>query len=296
MSAEKQQTTFSDADIAGLRPAMKIGMLATVNDAGLPHLTLLSSIRAASPTRLSFGQFTEGMSKVNVTRNPKTGFLAMTLQRELWRGNAVYTHTEKAGPDYDDYNNEPMFRYNAYFGIHTVYYLDLVSHGGRESLPMGRIVGASLATVAARTMAGTSRGFQALNPWTRALLGKMGNLKFAAWVAPDGYPRIVPVLQAQTASRDTMLFSLLAYREELEEIPAGARLAVFGMTLDMEDVLVRGTYKGIRRFGGFACGLAEIDWVYNPMPPVPGQIYPAMPLQAVRSFRERTVEIDDGHA
>ncbi len=284
MSGEKQQTTFQDADIEGLRPAMKIGMLATVNDAGLPHLTLLSSIRAASSRRLSFGQFTEGTSKGNVGRNPKTGFLAMTLQRELWRGQAVYTHTEKAGPDYDDYNNEPMFRYNAYFGIHTVYYLDLVSHGGRESLPMGRIVAASLATAAARAAAGASRGCKALNPWTRTLLGKMGNLKFASWIGADGFPRIVPILQAQTASHDRVIFSLRAYREELEEIPAGAPLAIFGMTLNMEDVLVRGTYKGIRRLGGFACGCAEIDWVYNPMPPVPGQVYPAVPLEAVTSF------------
>jgi hypothetical protein len=263
---------------------MKIGMIATVNPAGLPHITLLSSVRAASPTRLTFGQFTEGLSKANLRTSAKTGFLAMTLQRELWRGTAIFSHTEKSGPDYDAYNNEPMFRYNAYFGIHTVFAFNLVSHSGRESLPMGRIVAASLASAVARAAAGHSGGCQALNPWTRALLSKMGNLKFAAWVAADGFPRIIPVLQAQAASRDRIIFSVLAYRKELEEIPAGAPLAVFGMTLSMEDVLVRGTYKGIRRICGFACGLAEIDWVYNPMPPVPGQIYPVVPLEAVTSF------------
>ena len=102
--------------------------------------------------------------------------------------------------------------------------------------------------------------------------------------AADGFPRIIPVLQAQSAGRDRIIFSVLAYRKELEEIPPGAPLAVFGMTLNMEDVLVRGTYTGMRRVCGFACGVAEIDWAYNPMPPVPGQIYPVVPLQAVRSF------------
>ncbi len=72
----------------------------------------------------------------------------------------------------------------------------------------------------------------------------------------------------------TESFSPLAYGDELEAIPAGACLAVFGVTLKMEDVLMRGTYAGIRRLCGIRCGQLEVDWVYNPMPPVPGRVYP----------------------
>jgi hypothetical protein len=28
----------------------------------------------------------------------------------------------------------------------------------------------------------------------------------------------------------------------------------------------------------------EVDWVYNPMPPLPRQIYPPLPLEPVREF------------
>jgi hypothetical protein len=114
----------------------------------------------------------------------------------------------------------------------------------------------------------------------------MGNLKFASWVAPDGYPRIIPVLQAQPASRDRILFSPMAYGDEVEEIPRGSSCAVFGMTLKMEDVLMRGRYTGIRRICGVRCGVVEIDWLYNSMPPVPGQVYPPTELSAVRNFGE----------
>ncbi len=282
MSGMTRLTTFSDPDIEGLSPSMKIGLLASVNDEGLPHLTLLSSLRAASPTRLTFGQFTEGLSKSFLRRNPRAGFLVMTLHKELWRGTAAFTHTENGGPEFDAYNNEPLFRYNSYFGIHTVFYLDLVRHTGRESLPMGGVVAASLATAAARVMTGPVRDCKALNPWTRALMSAMGNLKFAAYVAPDGYPRIVPILQAQASSGDRILFSPLVYGDELKAIPSGACLALFGMTLKMEDVMMRGKYSGIRRVRGVRCGEAEIDWVYNSMPPVPGQIYPLKELKAVR--------------
>ena len=284
MSHAMGRTSFTRADIEALAPAMKIGILATVSENGLPHMTLLSSLRASSPTRLTFGQFTEGFSKSNVRRNPRTGFLVMTLQKELWRGTAAFSHTEKGGPDFEAYNNEPLFRYNSYFGIHTVYYLDLVGHGGRESLPMGGILSASLATAAARAVGGAAGKCRALNQWTRGVMSAMGNPKFAAYVAPDGYPRIIPILQAQAASGDRILFSPLAYGDELGGIPAGTCLAAFGMTLKMEDVLMRGTYTGIRRICGVRCGQLEVEWVYNSMPPAPGQVYPPTECAAVRAF------------
>lgn len=281
MSEHGQQAVFSESDIAGLAPAMKIGLLATVNEDGLPHLTLLSSLRAASATTLTFGQFIEGVSKCFIKANPRTAFLVMSLQKELWRGTARFTHTKQAGPEYDDYNNEPLFRYNAYFGIHTVYFLDLVALTGRQPLPMGGIVAASLATAVACTGRGSANGCAALNPWTRVLMSTMGNLKFASYVAPDGFPRIIPILQAQAASRDRIVFVPSVYGDELAAIQPGTPIAVFGMTLKMEDVLMRGKYAGVRRMLGIRCGVVKVDWVYNSMPPVPGQIFPPVDLFAV---------------
>jgi hypothetical protein len=283
MSEQGPRAEFSDSDIAGLAPAMKIGLLATVNTEGLPHVTLLSSLRAASATTLTFGQFTEGVSKRFIKGDPRAAFLVMSLQKELWRGTARFTHTAQAGTEYDGYNNEPLFRYNAYFGIHTVYFLDLVGHTGRQPLPMGGIVAASLATALARVATGPSNGCAALNPWTRSLMSAMGNLKFASYVSADGFPRIIPILQAQAVSRDRVVFSLSVYRDELAAIPLGTPVAVFGMTLKMEDVLMRGKYAGVRRMLGVPCGVVEIDWVYNSMPPVPGQVFPPVELSAVPS-------------
>lgn len=61
-------------------------------------------------------------------------------------------------------------------------------------------------------------------------------------------------------------------------------MCVFRMALTMEDVLLRGKYLGIRRLAGIRSALMEVDWVYNPMPPVPGQIYPPVELKAVTEF------------
>jgi hypothetical protein len=168
---------------------------------GVPHLTLISTLQANLPQELIWGQITEGLSTQFVTSNPRTGFLILTLDKNLWRGKANWTRRATSGPEYDMYNRTPMFRYNAYFGIHTVHY-----------------------------------------------------------------------------------FATSAYRGELEAIPANATVALFGMSLDMEDVLRRGLFQGIRRVGGVRCGVVQVNWVYNAMPPVPGQIYPKQDIAPVKSF------------
>ena len=267
-----------------MQPAMKIGLLATVNLEGLPHITLISTLMAASPTQVVFGQFTEGLSQKHIMSNPKAGFLVMSLDKKLWRGKATFTHCAREGKDYDFYNNVPMFRYNAYFGIHTVYYFDLVSHTGQETLPMNGVILAAIRTMIARTLGRKPGTKNVLNAWTKAFLNKLDNLKFLAYVGAHGYPVLIPAIQAQCLDSEHVLFSTSAYRDELEAIPAGASMAIFGMSLSMEDVLLRGVYQGIRRVGGFQAGVVEVNWVYNSMPPVPGQIYPPQELEAVVDF------------
>jgi hypothetical protein len=276
--------SFSEADMRAFDPELKIGLLATVNEDGLPHLTLISTLRASTPTEVVWGQFTEGMSKRLIRSNPRAGFLIMTLDRQLWRGKATFTHTAQRGKDYEFYNNLPMFRYNAYFGVHTVYYMDLIGHSGREVLPMGRIVWAAIQTMIARVPTGRGGRGKALNHWTRGLLNKLDSLKFLSYVGEDGYPEIVPVIQAQALDGEQMVFSLSAYGDELKAIPEETTVALFGMSLQLEDVLLRGSFRGIRPLAGVRCGVMTVNWVYNSMPPVPQQVFPEVELEPVTSF------------
>lgn len=277
-------TQFSADDIQRLQPSMKVGLLATVNPQGLPHLTLISTLMASAPQTVVWGQFMEGNSKAHVRANPKTGFLIMTLDKHIWRGRANFTHTAREGKDYDFYNNTPLFRYNAYFGVHTVYYMDLVAHSGRQPLPMNQIIFAAVQTLLARSLPARRSVLPVLNPWTQAFFNKLDNLKFLSYIAADGYPVIIPLIQAQARDRQHLIFSTAVYGDELRAIPPASPVCVFDMALSMEDVLVRGTFEGIRRVAGLACGTVKVDWVYNSMPPKPVQIYPEVALQAVREF------------
>jgi len=275
---------FSPEEISAFSSTMKIGLIATVNDQGLPHLTLISSIMASDEKTLVWGQFTEGLSKAFIRNNPKSGFLIMGMDKHLWRGSASFTHNATSGREYDIYNNQPMFRYNAYFGVHTVYYMDLIAHTGEQVLPMNKIIFAAVQTLFARSM-GKHMGEQnILNSWTQGFINQLDGLKFLSYIRDDGYPIIIPVIQAQCLDPETLIFSTSVYRSELEAIPVGKTVALFGMSLSMEDVLMRGIYQGNRRIAGSKCGVVGINWVYNAMPPVPQQIYPPIGIETVTDF------------
>jgi hypothetical protein len=279
----EMKMTFSEPDLKSFEPEMKIGLLATVNESGLPHITLISTLQASSPAEMFWGQFAEGLSKVNIRKNNKTGWLILTLDKNIWQGKANFTRTARAGKEYDVLNNTPMFRYNAYFGIHTVYYMDLVEQTGKQALPMGAVIQAAVRTMIAKTLAG--RGVKdVLNLFTRKLVDKMDNLKFLAYVGKDGYPVIVPVIQAQSAGNDRVIFASSVFTDELRAVPPGESVAFFCMSFEMQTVLLRGIYKGLSSIGGIKCGSIEVDYVYSPMPPKSEQIYPYQKLEAVTSF------------
>lgn len=278
------RTEFKPEEIKAFQPAEKIGMVASVNPDGLPHISLITSIQASAPSQVTLGEFCKGSSKAHIQQNPKIGFLIMTMDRKLWRGKASWTHLRQEGPEYEAYNDQPMFRYNTYFGINTVHYLDLVAVTGPLSLPLGRIVGAALITRLLKGLTRTGVSDRILKPFAETLFNRLDALKFFAFVGPDGFPVIFPLIQCQAADSRRLAFVPGVARSDLEPVPSGTPVAVFGITMAMEDVLVRGRYNGVRRVGLNRLGTVDIDWVYNSMPPCHGQIYPEVPLKPVVEF------------
>ncbi|MCP4751111.1 MAG: hypothetical protein GY866_09470 [Proteobacteria bacterium] len=279
-----KRTSFNEDEIAVFKPSEKIGLVATVNPDGLVHVTLITSIMASSPTQLTLGQFCLGRSKWFMQQNPKLGFLIMTLDRKLWRGKARWTHKRVDGPEFEEYNDQPMFRYNAYFGVNTVHYLDLVEVGDRQDLPIAKIAAAALLTKLAKGGAATGHEERILKPFAEDLFNKLDSLTFLVYLGGDGYPVVVPVIQCQASDSRRLTFSPQAFGEELQALEKGAQVAVFCANLKMQSVLVRGTFAGFDRYRFLKAGTVDIEWVYNSMPPNHDQIYPAVELKPVVEF------------
>jgi len=273
--------SFDDNDIAAFEPAEKIGIVACVNPDGLPHITLITSLQANGPDQMTLGEFCKGLSKQYIQQNPRIAFLVVTLDKKLWRGKARWTHLRKEGPEYERYNRIPMFRYNTYFGINTVHYLDLIETTGKQDLPMTRIIPAAMMTKIAKGAVKTGSRNLILTPFSENLFNQLDALKFIAYVADDGYPALIPLIQCQAADSRRLIYSPYAFRRELEDIPVGKTVAVFGINMKMEDVLIRGIFKGYERRRLMIVGIIDIQWVYNSMPPAHGQIYPQLELKPI---------------
>jgi hypothetical protein len=287
--------SFDLQDIDEFKTDTKVGLLATLNNKQLPHITLITTLQANSHNTLIWGAFTDGLSKKHVHKNPQTGFLVLTQERWMWRGKARWTHARHEGDEFKLMNEKPLFRYNSYFGIHTVHYMDLIETYGRERLLMGQIVPAIVLGKILKTFMRYPKPLPVLNPWIIDLLDRIDTVKCLAYLDATGYPRLIPLLQCQTLDSERLVFSTLAYHRELSEIPTDQPVAIFALNMKMENILLRGQLHAIQPFssllpGGstinaaLSIGMIDISWVYNSMPPKQGQIYPPIPIRAVQEF------------
>lgn len=275
---------FSESDMKAFAPSEKVGIIATVTPEGLPHMSLLTSVMASTPTQLTIGEFSTGVSKAYLQQTRKTGFAIVTLDKKLWRGKALWTHLKKEGPEYEVYNQQPMFRYNTYFGINTVHYLDLKETTKGAPLPLAAIAFSAILTRLSKGGTVVNDGAKALSPFGKKLFDRLDSLKFLSFIDDDGFPAVIPVIQCLACGENRLAFHPGAFASELRRLKAGKTMAIFGMTMEMEDVLVRGAFQGYARRRGIRLGTLDIDWVYNSMPPNHGQIYPPLPLKAVVDF------------
>jgi hypothetical protein len=139
-------------------------------------------------------------------------------------------------------------------------------------------------TKLAKGAAATGLEDRILKPYAEDLFNQLGSLKFLAYVGKGGFPVIVPVIQCQAADSRRLAFSPIAFKDELLAIAEGAAVAVFCLTMKMEDVLIRGAFRGYQRTMGLKLGIIDIEWVYNSMPPAHGQIYPETAVEAIADF------------
>lgn len=266
---------LNDALNAEFAKSVKIGLVGTIDETGGPHVTVLSTLMGRGEDVMCFGKFVEGLSKEFVLKRPRAGFLIMNPEKKFWRGTMDYDHLKKEGPEYEFYNDQPLYRYNAYFGINTVYYFNLRNLTDGETLPMGKVIGSAIRVLFRKKR--YARPFvPAMKPWAEGFLAKLDTLKFLSWIDADGYPTIVPTIQAQAASPSTVVLRDDPYAKLLAPLAQGTRVALLGFSMTMETVLVKGVFSG---FDDDGFGTIAIDRVYNSMPPVHGYVYPEDPIR-----------------
>ncbi len=267
--------TIDEASVRMMDCDSKVGVLATKDENGYPHLSFISSIQAFGDRALTFGQFSAGLSKRFIMDQPQVGFLALSADKKYLSGNATYTHSANTGKEFDLYNSKPLFRYNSYMGFYRVFYLNLDRISALKPLPMGAIVlGAILSRVKAAFMKKSAKN--ALPLVGQRLFSELDSLKFLCWYDETGTAVLLPVVQATSAGSDRIALCGIPFGRQLNAIPDGAKVSILCLNLKMESVLVKGL---------FSKGILEIERVYNSMPPKMEYVYPrSETITPIRTF------------
>jgi len=258
-----------------LKQDSKIGILATTDGFGCPHLSFISSLQGYGGSQITFGRFCEGLSKQFVEERQDAAFLALSADMRWLRGSMRYTHYEQTGEVFDAYNDKPLFRYNAYLGFNRVYFFDLISIEEIRKLPMAQILlGAVISRAEALFLSSNKKN--ALTHTGRTLFSEIASLKFLCWCENGVLSDIVPIVQAAPAGSDRIVFSAIPYGEDFLHAPKGAKAAVLCLNTQMQSVLVKGIMSK---------SVLSIERVYNSMPPKNMYIYPREEKpKAIRAF------------
>lgn len=250
----------------------KIGLIATLDDEGDPHITMISTLMNKGEDKMMIGEFIVGLSKEYIHKRPDTGFIIMGLKRDFWTGKMRFLEeTTIAGDDFNLYNSMPLYRYNTYFGVNKVHYADLLEITEKKPLDMGGIIKNALKVLFLKGKYAGDKKKIVMKPWARKLTAKIDTLMFIGYVGEDGFPKLVPIIQGQSASTSRIVFTSKPYDEKLKDLKDGVRVAVFAANLSMETVLFKGVFHG---FDKSDLGYVEIDKIYNGMPPKHGYVYP----------------------
>ncbi len=271
------QPTLSPEAIQFTTPEIMAKLLATIDSAEYPHLTMISSNIAISPTQIKWGKFVEGQSKEFVLKNPKQGVLYMTaaMPFRFLQAKMRFDSISKLGDDALVFNQMKLFRYNTYMRIDTVYFNNVIASRPIRDIPLPGIVKGIMGNLVFN-----KRKF-ALDPPQSPRLSKLGRKLFSGLIFPkflsyldpnDGYPVTFPVFQAREIDGTRIVIPFSQFKDDLLVIPEKSKVSLFAMDLETVSQMVKGTV--IAKHSNAI--VVEIEYVYNSMPPKPGYIYPEL--------------------
>lgn len=246
----------------------KVAIIATVDEDGDIHMFNASTLMNKGDDEMMFGEFVRGKSKKLIYQHPKCGFFIMSVDQHFWTGDMDFTHSVTEGEDYVYMNQYQLFRFNTYFGVCEVHYADLHSISDMQKLNLPGVIANALKVMAMKPFFAGDKNKKVLRPWAQKFMNGLITLEFIGFMGEDGYPRIVPIIQAQAASSSRIFFTKAPYSKMLKELKDGQRCAIYGFSLDMEATHQNGVYHE----GPLGTGYLEIDKIYATAPPISGEI------------------------
>ncbi len=270
--------TFSDAAYDTTQQEIGAKLVATIDDRGWPHMTLITNLRACAPDKIVWGQFAEGRTKRLVTENPKQGYIWMPAEKPFVfvQAKADFEKWKTEGEELEYFNTTKFLRYNTYVSVWRAAMNDPVAISPVQPISIGGIVSGILRNLYLKLVVPRSKDphDRRIPPRGEDLFNNSMIPKFICYIDPeDGYPVIIPVFSAWAPDSTKIVFNFAQFKHLLKKIPENSIVAVLVINLESVNHLVKGVYT-TKSFGKMRTGVVDVKEVYNSMPPVAGPIYP----------------------
>lgn len=265
---------------------------ATVNNEGMPNVIPLLSARMVDAETIAFVRFMVWKTARNFEQNGKITFACMGPGARSYMAKGKFKEWMSHGPLLEEFEREPIYRYNAYSGANTlgiVRVREVLDYpGGSFLLPFMTSfrarAGSGKGTMAAmarmlggkgRKPAGNDGGpmpWQVVEKWGRPLA-----VKFIGFLDEQGGPAALPLQGISAPDSRTLTFPLPADpAHPLRRIEKGARIAASVLAFDPSAYQAKGVFTGSEKRGSRDTGVIEVSEVYAASPPLPGKrIFPA---------------------
>ncbi len=273
----KWNTKLSDEAVEFTTPELMAKFVSTIDKEGYPHISFITSNIAVSPEAVKWGEFSQGMSKGNVVKNPKQGMLYMTIAMpfKFLQLKADFDYISMEGDDALEFNNMNLLRYNTYLRVYRVFFNKIRAARPIRNIGLFGIVKGIVSNLF-KVGGKTGKVEDRLKEHGNRLFKGLVFPKFISYLDPkDGYPVIIPLFQARAVENKRIVFNLAQFKEDLEQIPEGAKVSVFAMDFETVTQMIKGKFLGIQD----KRGIVDIEVVYNSMPPTAGVMWPEMAVR-----------------
>jgi hypothetical protein len=264
-----------------MQTPVMVKMLGTIDDKGWPHITFIANNRACSKSQVVFGEFMYGKSKQYIQDRPKHAymFMGLSLPFTLLQIKANFSHIANKGKDIDQFNVSNDMRYSTTMNVFRVFYSDIKEVSPMKKISLLKVLGAGISNGITKKVLKTGSKEDKFNRFGKLIFNSVMNPKFLAYIDPeDSYPVILPCFQAFPPDNTQLAFRMNQFEDQLNQIPVGSKIAIYGLTMEFIAQEARGTYLGAEKYRGYMMGRMDIEEIYNSGPPMPGRIYPELDI------------------
>jgi hypothetical protein len=249
---------------------------ATVDDQGTPNVIPLLSARMVEPDTIAFVKFMVWKTRRNFEANKKITIACTGPRGRTYLARGEFVEWMTQGPLLEQFEAEPIFRYNAYMGANMLGIIKVKEvrefKGSGLLLPLLKRLAPGRGPTPDKAVGnGGPMAREVVEKWGRKLA-----VKFLGMVDENGDPLAIPHQGLFALSNSLLAFPWPQRRENpLSRLCSNDPLAASILAFDPVAYQVKGRFLGPQKINGRDHGLLQVKEVYAASPPIPGKrIYP----------------------